>query len=220
MGENGETISDSGSEASAPSKKIIIQVTKPLSAEEIAGLTPQVRSDRTLFQKGKCHYSIFEPVIRAYASVNGGLMPRSSDVPDFEVPNPHDDITLDSRVEAYFIAAKMYHESEATEPNKDRGDISRERELAHEYEVAAEAVHRGVADPASTKILHRHLSDLLMVGGSSGADIMASKKYQYAEKISAMYEERFPLVEEKQTGAVAAGKAFFTSIAGRFGLKK
>lgn len=217
MGENGETISDSKLQTSIPSKKIVIQVTKPLSTEEIVGLTPQVRSDRTLFQKGRCHYSIFEPVIQAYASANGGLMPRSSDVPDFEVPNPYDDITLDSRVEAYFVAAKMYHESEAAEPNKDKGDIAGERELAHEYKVAAEAVHRGMADPASTKILHRHLSDLLMVGGSSGADIMANKKYQYAEKISAMYEERFPVVEEKQTGVVATGKAFFTSIAGRFG---
>lgn len=221
MGENSET-DPSLVGTITPSKRFVIEVTKPLSQEEISGLAPQVRSDQTLTRQQACLYAVLKPVELAYKnSNNGSIMPSSNiHVGDFEVPEPSDDITLDSRMEAFFEASRMYHESEAEEPKKDKKDAALERALAKEYEIAARTIHNGVADPAATKILYSHLNDIMLIGASSGADVMYRKKYTYAERVEAMYHKKFPLIEEKPPSTVEKGRAFFTSIAGRFGLKK
>lgn len=222
MGEGGETVTDANLQTLTPSKKIVVEVTKPLTEEEIKALTPRERSDQTLMRQQQCLHAVVKPVLLAYMEANNGsAMPTTNThLVEFEVPEPQNDITLDSRIEAYFKASQMYHESEASESGKDKKDITLEKELAQEYGIAAEAVHRGVADPATTKVLHRHLHDILLVGGSSGADEMYRKKYSYAEKVCTLYEKKFPIVEEKPPTIREAGKAFFTSIAGKFGLKK
>jgi hypothetical protein len=222
MGEGGEAVTDANLQTGSVPKKIVVEVTKPLTEEEIKALSPQERSDMTSLQQQKCLHAIMKPVDLAYMESNGGsIMPTTNThLPSFEVPEPQNDITLDSRLEAYFEASRMYHESEANEPGKDKKDVQWERGLAAEYKIAAEAIHRGVADPKATRVLHKHLSDITLISGSSGADVMYQKKYKYAEKVLTLYEKKFPIVEEKRPTIGESGKAFFTSIAGRFGLKK
>lgn len=224
MNESGEPMMELEFQTSLPSKKFIIEVTAPLSEEEIQGLDAQTRSDQTLARREQCFSSIFTPVVNATntASIDGNPLQRfkNDSGSDVEIPAPEDDVTLDQRMESYFNAAKMYRESEAAEPKKRKSDRVEEIELAQKYIIAATAIKRGVANPKSTKVLYGRLNDLAYVGGSSAGDVVYRAKAKYAEKIDAMYHKKFPLIENKNVNIVEQGKKIFTNIAGRFGLKK
>lgn len=224
MSENGESITDAALQTAQQSKKFIIEVTPPLSEEDIRGLAPQIRSDQTLARREECFYSIFEPIVQTAnaASVDGSSVQRfKNDSSNIEIPEPTDDITLDLRMESYFTAARMRHESEAVEPHKNKKDVADELATAREYEIAASAIHSGVVDPKSTKILYARLGDLgIYISGSSAGDIVYRAKLNYANKIAAMYQNKFPLRQEERKSLPEQGKAFFTSIVGKFGLKK